>query len=319
MTEKEKKSAFNNPFPYSDTNRRFYTFDYYMRKLFGKKCAKVPIDAGFTCPNIDGKISRGGCTYCALPAHTKRDLRPIEEQFYEKLNILRLKWPDCIGIPYFQDYTNTYAPTEKLSILYNEALKLPGAAGLHIATRADCLPESVVNLLEDISQKNYLVVELGLQTVSDETAAKINRGHSFAEFLAGYNALVSRGINVCIHIINGLPGENEDMMLKTAKVISDLHPHSVKIHLLHILKHTHMASEYESGSFDVLKLDEYANIVVSQIELLPPDIVIGRVTGDGAADNLIAPLWSRKKFVVMNEIDKDFVRRNSMQGIKWKG
>lgn len=155
-------------------------------------------------------------------------------------------------------------------------------------------PRIVVNLLEDISQKNYLVVELGLQTVSDETAAKINRGHSFAEFLAGYNALVSRGINVCIHIINGLPGENEDMMLKTAKVISDLHPHSVKIHLLHILKHTHMASEYESGSFDVLKLDEYANIVVSQIELLPPDIVIGRVTGDGAADNLIAPLWSRK-------------------------
>ncbi len=319
MTEKDKKSVSHNPFPYSDTNRRFYTFDYHMRQLFGKKCAKVPIDGGFTCPNIDGKISRGGCTYCALASCAKRDLRPIDEQFYEKLNILRRKWPDCIGIPYFQDYTNTYAPTERLKMLYSEALALPGAAGLHIATRADCLPEPVVNLLENISRNNYLVVELGLQTVSDITAEKINRGHSFAEFLTGYSALTSRGINVCIHIINGLPGETAEMMLKTAKVISRLHPHSVKIHLLHIMRNTQMASEYEAGRFDAMTLEEYTDIVVSQLELLPPDIVIGRVTGDGTADNLIAPLWSKKKFVVMNEIDKEFVRRNSMQGIKWTG
>ena len=164
-----------NPFPYSDTNRRFYTFDYYMRKIFGKKCAKVPVDAGFTCPNIDGKISRGGCTYCALAACTKRDLRPIEEQFDEKLKALRRKWPDCIGIPYFQDYTNTYAPVEKLNMLYKQALALPGAAGLHIATRADCLPAPVLDLLGEISRKTYLVVELGLQTVSDITAEKFNR------------------------------------------------------------------------------------------------------------------------------------------------
>ena len=320
MTKKSVScNVRENPFPYSDTNRRFYTFDYYMRKIFGKKCAKVPVDAGFTCPNIDGKISRGGCTYCVLATCTKRDLRPIEEQFDEKLKALRYKWPDCIGIPYFQDYTNTYAPVEKLNMLYKQALALPGAAGLHIATRADCLPEPVLDLLEEISRNTYLVVELGLQTVSDITAEKINRGHSFAEFLTGYNALLSRGINVCIHIINGLPGETGEMMLKTAEVISVLHPHSIKIHLLHIMRNTRIASEYESGSFDVMTLDEYTNGVVSQLELLPPDVVIGRVTGDGTADNLIAPLWSRKKFVVMNEIDKEFVRRNSMQGIKWKG
>lgn len=311
-------AAESNPFPYSDTNRRFYTYDYYMRQLTGKKCAKVPLDAGFTCPNIDGRISWGGCTYCALAAGGARDTRPIEDQYAEKLKMLRRKWADCVGIPYFQDFTNTYAPVDRLEAIYRQAMSLPGAAGLHISTRPDCLPQPVIDLLERISHETYLTVELGLQTVFDETARHINRGHSYTDFLRGYDALVSRGINVCVHIINGLPGEDQAMMLETSKKLAKLHPHSVKIHLLHVMRGTPMEEEFKAGAFAEMSIAEYTSVVVSQLEVLPPDVIIGRVTGDADSSGLVAPLWSQKKFVVMNEIDKEFVRRDSMQGTKWE-
>lgn len=314
----KKADSEKNPFPYSDTNRRFHTFDYYMRKKFGHKCAKVPIDAGFTCPNIDGTVSFGGCSYCALAVGGgKRDTRPFAVQYDEKLGMLRRKWKDCIGIPYLQDYTNTYASVETLERVYREVLSIPGAEGLHIATRADCLPEPTLDLLEAVATERFLVVELGLQTVFDATAEKINRGHSYSEFLHAYEKLSKRGINVCIHIINGLPGESTDMMCMTAEKLAELRPHSLKIHLLHVMSGTRMAQQYMRGEFDVMTLEDYASVVVSQLELMSPGTVIGRVTGDGTADRLIAPEWSKKKFVVMNEIDKEFVRRGTMQGSRY--
>ena len=207
-----------NPFPYSDTNRRFYTYDYYMRRQFGAKCAKIPIDGGFTCPNIDGTVGVGGCAYCVLASggHT-RNLRPLGQQYEEHLSALRRKWEGCLGVPYFQDYTCTYAPLPRLRELYGQALALPGAVGLHIATRADCLPEPVLDLLSEINGRTHLVVELGLQTVHDETARRIGRGHDYAAFLRGYESLNSRGIRVCVHIINGLPGENREMMRASSR------------------------------------------------------------------------------------------------------
>ena len=307
-----------NPFPYSDTNRRFYTYDYYMRRQFGAKCAKIPIDGGFTCPNIDGTVGVGGCAYCVLASggHT-RNLRPLGQQYEEHLSALRRKWEGCLGVPYFQDYTCTYAPLPRLRELYGQALALPGAVGLHIATRADCLPEPVLDLLSEINGRTHLVVELGLQTVHDETARRIGRGHDYAAFLRGYESLNSRGIRVCVHIINGLPGENREMMLETAPALAPRPALSGQIQNLHIKSGSRLADWYAAGEFSEMSLEDYASTVVSQLELLPPDTVIGRVTGDGAADGLVAPLWSRKKFVVMNEIDKELVRRGSMQGSRY--
>ncbi|MBR4293243.1 MAG: TIGR01212 family radical SAM protein [Clostridia bacterium] len=300
-----------NPFPHSDNNRRFYTYDYYLRKRFGKKCFKVPLDGGFSCPNIDGKRAHGGCTYCNMNSR-EREILPIPVQFERAVSTLSQKWPDSLHIAYFQNFSNTYAPVDRLRELYYEALSMPDVVGLSIATRADCLEDDVCELLYEIGKKTYLTVELGLQSSSDVSAERINRGHSWAEFLQGYEKL--RGLNVCVHIINGLPGENKDDMLKTARDVARLCPHEIKIHLLHVLKNTVMAEEYERGEFETLTLDEYADIVVSQLELLPPDTVIGRITGDGLSDELIAPLWSTRKFNVMNTIDKLMVERDSYQG-----
>ena len=191
-------------------------------------------------------------------------------------------------------------------------MKLDNIAGIAIATRADCLSDATVRYLRDVAKQIDLTVELGLQSAFDETAKRINRCHSYAEFVEGYRKL--DGLDVCIHIINGLPGENKDDMLKTARDVARLCPHEIKIHLLHVLKNTVMAEEYERGEFETLALDEYADIVVSQLELLPPDTVIGRVTGDGLSDELIAPLWSTRKFNVMNTIDKLMVERDTYQG-----
>ncbi len=302
----------NNPFLYSDTNRRFYTYDYDLRRRFGKKCFKVPLDGGFTCPNIDGTKGRGGCTYCSLRLHSREEIAPLRSQFDVARERLHHKWPDALYIAYFQDFTNTYAPVERLRTLYEEALRFPNVVGMNIATRVDALPDDVVALLREMASRTALTVELGLQSVHDSTARRIHRGHTWEEFLEGYRRL--EGIDVCVHLINGLPGEDKEMMLESVRAVAALHPRSVKLHLLHLLRGTQMAAEYERGEFELLTLEQYADIVVSQLELLPEDVVIARLTGDGLADELIGPLWSRKKFVVMNEIDKLMVARNTWQG-----
>jgi radical SAM protein (TIGR01212 family) len=195
-------------------------------------------------------------------------------------------------------------------------MKLPNMVGFNIATRADCLPDDVIELLCEIAQKTYLTVELGLQSVYDETARMINRGHTYEEFLSGYNKLrrASDKIKICVHMINGLPSETDDMMVEGMKVLGALHPDQIKLHLLHVLKGTRLAEIYERGEYAPLSLSEYADIVVRQLEVIPSDIVIGRITGDGKEDDLLAPLWSKKKFVVMNTIDKLLFERSTWQG-----
>lgn len=308
-----------NPFPYSDSNKRYYSYEYFLRRKFGKKTAKLTVDGGFNCPNRDGTKGVGGCIYCSARGSgdfcADRSLS-ITEQLTAVREKLNRKWKDSLGIAYFQAFTNTYAPLSQLRAKYEEALNFPGIVGLSIATRADCLPDEVCAYLADLAEKTFLTVELGLQTIHDNTARLINRGHSFDEFVQGYEKLreASDKINICVHLINGLPGETGDMMLESAKAVADLAPEQVKLHLLHVLRGTVLCEMYERKEFETLSLDEYADIVVRQLELLPPETVIGRITGDGMSDDLVAPLWSRKKLVVMNTVDKLMFERDTMQG-----
>ena len=306
-----------NPFENSDTNKRYYTYDCYLKRRFGKKCVKIALDGGFTCPNIDGTISYGGCIFCSEKGsgdHTPPCNIPLTEQFELGKKLIENKWNDVFYIPYFQAHTNTYAPLNVLKQKFERALTLPDTVGLSISTRPDCLENDVVDYLAELSQKTYLSVELGLQSANDKTLSLINRGHSYAEFVDGFNKLKAKGINVCIHIINGLPGESYEDMMHTARSIAGLHPHALKIHLLYILKNTPLADMYERGEFNSLTRDEYVTLVCDQLEILPKDIVIERVTGDGVKDDLIAPLWSIKKTIVTNEIDKELVKRGTFQG-----
>ena len=308
-----------NPFPFSDSNKRYHSYDYFLRKKFGAKCAKLPMDAGFTCPNRDGTRGSGGCIYCS--ARGSGDFctdaaTPIEEQLTTAYEKLSQKWERPLGIAYFQAFTNTYAPVDVLREKFEAALTFPETVGISIATRADCLEDSVCEYLADLAERTFLTVELGLQTIHDSTAALINRGHTFAEFVEGYEKLrrTSGKISIGVHLINGLPHESTDMMLKSAKAVASLRPDQLKLHLLHVIDGTPLAVMYERGEFECLTLDTYANTVVRQLELMPPETVIGRLTGDGMADTLIAPLWSRKKLVVMNTIDKLMYSQDTWQG-----
>lgn len=306
-----------NPFKNSDTNKRYYTYDCYLKRRFGKKCVKISLDGGFTCPNIDGTISTGGCIFCSEKGsgdHTPPCNIPLEKQFELGKQIISGKWNNVFYIPYFQAHTNTYAPTSVLREKYESALALPDTVGLSISTRPDCLADETVDMLAELSEKTYLTVELGLQSANDKTLKLINRGHTYADFEKGYCKLTEKGINVCVHIINGLPGESREDMMHTIDKIADLHPHALKIHLLYILKNTPLAAMYERGEFRALERDEYVKIVCDQLERLPGDIVIERVTGDGVKDDLVAPLWSTKKTIVTNEIDKELVKRGTFQG-----
>ncbi len=306
-----------NPFENSDTNKRYYTYDCYLKRRFGKKCVKIALDGGFTCPNIDGTISYGGCIYCSEKGsgdHTPPCNIPLTEQFEIGKKIVGNKWSDVFYIPYFQAHTNTYAPLKILKSKFEKALLLPDTVGLSISTRPDCLDDNVVSYLQELSTRTYLTVELGLQSANDKTLKLINRGHTYRQFVNGYNKLKEKGINTCIHIINGLPGEDYNDMMHTAKCVADLNPHALKIHLLYILKNTPLSDMYERGEFNALERDEYIKIVCDQLEIMPKNIVIERVTGDGVKNDLIAPLWSTKKTIVTNEIDKEFVKRGTFQG-----
>ncbi len=305
-------------FQNTDNNKRYHTYNYFLRNKFGGKVIKIPLDGGFTCPNIDGSRGVGGCTYCTKECLPYRG-KPLSEQFELAKAPLLKKWGRDgqreMYIPYFQTFTGTYAPTEKLRELYYEALSLPNTVGLSIATRADCLSDSTVELLREISEKTFLTVELGLQTVHDVTAERINRGHSYDEFLSGYEKL--QGLNVCVHLINGLPDETYEMMIDSARKVAALRPHAVKIHMLYLENGTKMTEDYLKSPFHILSLDEYVSTVVAQLQYFHPDTVIGRLTGDGVASSLVAPLWSKKKFCVLNEIDKLFVKLDVWQGCAW--
>ncbi len=309
-----------NPFKYSDDNKRYYTLDYFYKHKFGKKVCKISLNAGFTCPNKDGTKGTGGCIYCSklgsgdFAGNIKKDLIT---QFNDVKEQMKKKWPSALYIGYFQANTNTYAKTEVLKQKYEPILALDDVIGLNIATRPDTITDDCLDYLEELSKRTYLTVELGLQTIHEKTTKLINRGHDLKCFDDMVKELRKRDINVVVHIINGLPYETKEMMLETIEHINKLDIQGIKIHMLHVIKDTVLAKLYEKEKFHILTKEEYIDIVIEQLERLKPEIVINRITGDPVKEDLIEPTWLIKKFCVLNDIDKEMVKRDSYQGKKY--
>ena len=304
-------------FPYSSDGSRFHTLKYHNRQVYGRPVYKAAVDAGFTCPNIDGTCGSGGCIYCSGGSgYFTQPTLTVTEQIRRETERIRAACPDAGIIAYFQAHSNTYASLERLKPVYYEALSCD-ICGISAATRADCIDRENAEFLASLPVP--VTVELGLQTAHDYTAALINRGHSFTDFVEGFNTAKAAGLRVCVHIINGLPGEDEQMMLKTAEILGKLRPDGVKIHLLHVIKGTRLAEMYLAGNYTPLTMQQYIDVTVKQLELLPPETVIERLTGDGSRESLIAPLWSLDKRAVLGGIMKRQKELDSVQGMLFTG
>ena len=287
--------------------KRYHSLNYFLRNKFNEKIYKISLDGGFTCPNRDGKVAKGGCTFCSARGsgdYAGSRILSINEQFADRKKMMEKKWKDGKYIAYFQAYTNTYAPVEELRQKYEEAISQENVVALSIATRPDCLDDDVVDLLEEISKKTYLWVELGLQTVNDESARNFNRGYDFEVFKEGIKKLQDRNIEVVVHTIFGLPGETKEDMLKTVDYVAHSGAQGIKFHLLHLMKGTQMVKQYESGELQLLSQEDYIDLICKGIAMLPQEMVVHRLTGDAPRESLIGPMWSLKKWEVLNSIDK---------------
>ena len=304
-------------FKYSDSNKRYHTLDYFYKHKFNSKVFKVSLNAGFSCPNIDGTVGFGGCIYCSKQgsgefAGNKED--SLIKQFHDIKDIISKKWPNSLYIGYFQANTNTYAEVDVLKEKYESILNLENVVGLNIATRPDAITDECLNYLEELNKKTYLTIELGLQTIHENTSKLINRCHTLECFSNMVKKLRKKNINVVVHIINGLPFETKEMMLETVQFLNNLDIQGIKIHMLSVLKNTNLETLYKKTNFHILTREEYVDIVCSQLEFLRPEIVINRITGDPKLEDLVEPNWLVKKFCVLNEIDKEMKRRDSYQG-----
>ena len=303
-------------FKYTLDNKRYHTFNFFLKTKFNKKVFKVALDAGFTCPNK----KTGGCIFCSegSKSNITDNNKSVLDQFEEVKNIMLKKWPDSYYIPYLQANTNTYESVDKLKEIYEPLLNLDNVVGLAIATRPDSISDEVLEYLKDINKRTFLMVELGLQSSNDDTLKFINRGHSVKAFDDMVKKLKDNNIFVVAHIINGLPYETKEDMINTVKHVNSLNIDAIKIHMLHVVKNTALEKIYEKESFHILTKEEYIDIVCDQLEYLNEKIVIERITGDPIIENLITPTWLTKKFVLLNDIDKEMKKRNIYQGDKTK-
>ncbi|MDY0294174.1 MAG: TIGR01212 family radical SAM protein [Acholeplasmataceae bacterium] len=291
--------------------------NYYLQK-YHKKVFKIALNGGFTCPNIDGTVATGGCTFCSFMGSgdfAGNKLEPLRIQFDKIKAMMHQKWEDGYYIAYFQANTNTHAPLERLKELYEEAITLdPNIVLLSIGTRPDVLPPDVVNYLGELNKRMPVQIELGLQTIHESTSNLINRAHDLACFDDAVKRLREQNIEVIVHIINGLPFETQEMMIDTIKHLNTLDIQGIKIHMLHLMEKTKMGYQYKKNPWKLLSLEDYVDVTVEQIGWLRKDIIIHRLTGDAPQEMLIAPQWTKKKFVVTNEIDKKMRALNLWQG-----
>lgn len=306
-------------FKYTLDNKRYHTLNYFYKNKFGIKVFKVSLNGGFSCPNLDGRIGYGGCIYCSKSGSgefggDKED--SLEEQFLKMKEVVNKKHIPCKYIGYFQARTNTYASLDVLKEKYECILKQDDVIGLNIATRCDAISEDCLDYLEELSKRTFLTIELGLQTIHEKTSILINRCHSLKQFEDMVVKLRKRNINVCVHIINGLPYETEEMMLDTVRYLNKLDIQGIKIHMLYIIKDTVIDTMYKKERFKILSKEEYIDIVIKQLELLRPAIVINRITSDPDKETLVEPRWLIDKCQLLNDIDKEMKRRNTYQGIK---
>lgn len=306
-----------NNFKYSSDNKRYHTFNYYLKNKYQSKVFKVSLNAAFSCPNRDGKVAIGGCTFCSSMgsgdfAGSVND--SLIKQFHDIKDRMHLKWPKAKYIAYFQAYTNTYAPLEKLKELYNPFIEMDNVVALAIATRPDCLEQETIDYLDSLTNKQDIWIELGLQTTNDNIAQAFNRGYDYSVFEDTIKRLSKTNIKVCVHLINGLPNETREMMIENIKQLSHLPIDAVKIHMLHIVKHTLMNQEYQLKPWNLLSLDEYVEITAEQLRYLPSKMIIQRLTGDAFKEDLIAPTWTLNKTNVLNSIDKYMALNDYSQG-----
>lgn len=310
-----------NQFKYSLDNKRYHTYNYYLKNKYHQKVAKVALNADFTCPNRDGTKGYGGCIFCSSSGsgdYAGNVHDHLEKQFQTISQIMKRKWPECAYIAYFQANTNTYGPLDKIKNMIQPFLEKEDVKGIALATRPDCLSEEIVRYLSEVNQTKDVYIELGLQTIHDQTSKLINRGHTYQEFLDGLALCRQYNLEVCVHIINGLPFETKEMMIETAKTLGHLDIQALKIHMLFVVKNTKLQQMYENHEFEMLTRQEYIDIVVEQLRYINPEIVLERLTGDGKIDDLIAPMWSIKKVTILNDIDKQMKDRDIYQGDLYK-
>jgi len=298
-------------------DKTYHTLNYELKKIFGEKTVKLSIDGNFTCPNRDGTIGKKGCIFCSESGsgdfNSDRN-KSISEQIAEQKKIMSRKWISNTYIAYFQNFTNTYDTVENLRIKFNEALNCENIKGLAIATRPDCINDEILDYLQELNSKTFLWIELGLQTINNDTAKFLRRGYELEQFSQAVNLLKKRSIKVVVHLIFGLPGESVEQMMQSVRYVSSLNIWGIKIHMLHILKGTDLEAYYNKNHFKLLTHEEYVNIVCQALELLNPDIVIHRLTGDGKKSDLIEPLWTLNKLKVLSDIDKNMKASESYQG-----
>lgn len=302
-------------------DKRYNTLNRFLREKFGEKVFKISLDGGFTCPNRDGKVAKGGCTFCSSKGsgdYAGQRTLSIGTQFDNVKEMMNKKWKEGKYIAYFQAYTNTYAPVEELRRKYEEAINKEGVVALAIGTRPDCINEEVLDLLEEMNKKVYTWVELGLQTIHDDTARSFNRGYDLEVFDKSIKELQKRGIEVVVHTIFGLPGETKEDMLKTVDYVAHSGSQGVKFHLLHLMKGTKMVEQYESGELKLLSKEDYIDLICKGIAMIPEEMVVHRLTGDAPRASLIGPMWSLKKWEVLNDIDKALVDNDIWQGKDFK-
>lgn len=295
----------------------YHSLDFEMKQRFGEKVYRLALNGKMTCPNRDGTLGKGGCIFCSEGGSGEfaaSALLSIPEQIQLQKNMIRQKRPVNKFIAYFQAYTNTYAPVDYLEKIFTEAISDPEVAALSIATRPDVLPPDVLSLLQRLNSQKPVWVELGLQTMHEETARFIRRGYDLPCFEQAVQNLRACGIEVIVHTILGLPNESREQMLETIRYLNTCHIQGIKLQLLHILKNTDLAAYYERTHFPVLSMEEYVDLVISCIENLSPDIVVHRITGDGPGELLIAPKWSQSKRTVLNKIHASFRERQTWQG-----
>lgn len=308
-----------NKFKYSFNEKRYHTFNYYLKSKYNCKVAKVILDAGFTCPNRDGKKGYGGCIYCSEKGSGDSNIalgESLLKQYEDNKKIMNQKWPNDLYIPYFQSFSNTYGPLSKIKEMLQPFIHMDEVCEIAIATRCDCLSDETIEYLNTLTAIKPIWLELGLQTSNDATGKLINRQYTFSDFKNTLNRLSKTNIKVCVHIMDGLINETIEDMLKTVYDIKDLPFDGIKIHMLHVLKNTKLGSMYNDKPFEIITRQHYIELVVKQLELLRPEVVVQRLTGDPVKDNLIAPEWVLNKTTILNDIDKLMRKLDTYQGSK---
>ena len=299
---------------------RYYSFNQFFKEKFGERVQKFTLDAGFGCPNRDGTRGWGGCIYCdrfGSGSGARERYPDIKSQALAGIGSIKKRYQAHKFIPYFQSFSNTYAPVEKLRSLYEEVTHLPGVVGLAIGTRPDCIHEEELDLLTSYTPHLMVWLELGLQSVHDETLRMINRGHTYREFLDGYQLARKYPFLICLHVIIGLPGESREYILDTAREVALLKPDGIKIHSLYINRDTVLEKMYREKKFTLLEQKKFVDLTCDFLELLSPNVIIQRLTGDPNPKELVAPEWTLRKNQTLQLIQKEMVRRNSWQGKKY--